>query len=93
MGSDASRDDGILEQYRAYLLLHVVLCIGPLARFDPRFVPLLYNRRHLGVATFLVGQLHGALATGFYHAFGRLNPLVSLLSTNTHFGSLTAFPF
>jgi nitrite reductase/ring-hydroxylating ferredoxin subunit/DMSO/TMAO reductase YedYZ heme-binding membrane subunit len=77
----------------AFLLLHVVLCIGPLARFDKRFVPLLYNRRHLGVATFLVGLAHGALSTGYYHAFGRLEPLVSLLSTNTHFDSLTAFPF
>jgi nitrite reductase/ring-hydroxylating ferredoxin subunit/DMSO/TMAO reductase YedYZ heme-binding membrane subunit len=77
----------------AFLLLHLVLCIGPLARFDRRFLPLLYNRRHLGVATFLVGLSHGVLATGYYHAFGRLNPLVSLLSTNTHFDSLTAFPF
>jgi nitrite reductase/ring-hydroxylating ferredoxin subunit/DMSO/TMAO reductase YedYZ heme-binding membrane subunit len=77
----------------AFLLLHVVLCIGPLARFDRRFLPVLYNRRHLGVGTFLVGLAHGALATGYYHAFGRLNPLVSLLSTNTHYDSLTAFPF
>jgi hypothetical protein len=46
----------------AFLLLHVVLCIGPLARLDRRFLPLLYNRRHLGVATFLVGLAHGALA-------------------------------
>lgn len=77
----------------AFLLLHVVLCIGSLARFDRRFLPLLYNRRHLGVATFLVGLFHGAVATGYYHAFGRLNPLVSLLSTNAQFVSLTAFPF
>jgi nitrite reductase/ring-hydroxylating ferredoxin subunit/DMSO/TMAO reductase YedYZ heme-binding membrane subunit len=77
----------------AYLLLHVVLCIGPLARFDRRFLPVLYNRRHLGVATFLVSLAHGALATGYYHGFGRLNPLVSLLSTNTQYGSLAAFPF
>jgi nitrite reductase/ring-hydroxylating ferredoxin subunit/DMSO/TMAO reductase YedYZ heme-binding membrane subunit len=77
----------------AFLLLHVVLCIGPLARFDRRFLPVLYNRRHLGVATFLVGVAHAALATGYYHAFGRLNPLVSLLGTNTLYDSLTAFPF
>lgn len=77
----------------AFVLLHVVLCIGPLARFDRRFLPLLYNRRHLGVTTFLVGLAHGALVTGYYHGFGRLNPLVSLLSTNTHFTSLAAFPF
>jgi len=29
------------------LLLHVILCIGPLCRLDRRFLPLLYNRRHL----------------------------------------------
>jgi nitrite reductase/ring-hydroxylating ferredoxin subunit/DMSO/TMAO reductase YedYZ heme-binding membrane subunit len=77
----------------AFLLLHVVLCIGPLARFDRRLLPLLYNRRHLGVLTFLVGAAHGTLATGYYHAFGRLNPLVSLLATNTEYASLAAFPF
>ena len=27
----------------AFLLLNVVLCIGPLARLDRRFLPLLYN--------------------------------------------------
>jgi len=37
----------------AFFLLHVVLCIGPLCRLDSRFLPLLYNRRHLGVVTFL----------------------------------------
>ncbi len=77
----------------AFFLLHIVLCIGPLARLDRRFLPLLYNRRHLGVATFLVGLAHGLLVTGYYHGFGRLNPLVSLLGTNTQYSSLTAFPF
>jgi nitrite reductase/ring-hydroxylating ferredoxin subunit/DMSO/TMAO reductase YedYZ heme-binding membrane subunit len=77
----------------ALLMLHVVLCIGPLARLDRRFLPLLYNRRHLGVATFVLGLAHAALAVGYYHGFGRLNPLVSLLSSNTNYGSLTAFPF
>ncbi len=77
----------------AYLMLHLVLCIGPLARLDPRFLPLLYNRRHLGVATFLVAVGHGAVVTGFYHGFGVVNPLVSLLTSNTNYGSLSAFPF
>jgi nitrite reductase/ring-hydroxylating ferredoxin subunit/DMSO/TMAO reductase YedYZ heme-binding membrane subunit len=77
----------------AFLLLHIVLCIGPLARIDRRFLPVLYNRRHLGVATFLVGLAHGALATGFYHGFGNVNPLLSLLGTNTQYTSLAAFPF
>lgn len=77
----------------AFLLLHIVLCIGPLARFERRFLPILYNRRHLGVATFVVALLHGLFATGYYHGFGRLNPFVSLLATNTDYFSLSGFPF
>lgn len=77
----------------AFLLLHVVLCIGPLARFDPRFLPLLYNRRHLGVATFALGFAHGAFSLVQFHAFGDRNPLVSLFLANTRFDSLSQFPF
>jgi nitrite reductase/ring-hydroxylating ferredoxin subunit/DMSO/TMAO reductase YedYZ heme-binding membrane subunit len=77
----------------AFLLFNIVLCIGPLARFDARLLPLLYNRRHLGVLTFVVGAMHGVLAIGYYHGFGHLNPLVSLLVSNTNYASLTAFPF
>ena len=29
----------------AFLLLHVILCIGPLCRLNPRFLPVLYNRQ------------------------------------------------
>lgn len=64
----------------AVAMLHVVLAIGPLARLDRRFLPLVYNRRHLGVATFLVGLGHAAVAVGYYHGFGTVNPLVSVLS-------------
>jgi nitrite reductase/ring-hydroxylating ferredoxin subunit/DMSO/TMAO reductase YedYZ heme-binding membrane subunit len=64
----------------AFLMLHVVLCTGPLARLDRRFLPLVYNRRHLGVATFLVALGHVMLAVGYYHGFGSVNPFVSLLS-------------
>lgn len=77
----------------AIVLLHLILCIGPLARFEPRLLPVLFNRRHLGVMTFLVALVHGVVATGYYHGFGVLNPLVSLLTSNTAFGSLRAFPY
>jgi len=77
----------------AFLLLHLVLAIGPLCRLDPRFLPLLYNRRHLGVTTFLLGLGHGAFALVQFHGQGNVNPLVSLLSSNTRFGSLADFPF
>ena len=30
----------------AFVMLTVILAIGPLARLDRRFLPLLYNRRH-----------------------------------------------
>lgn len=77
----------------AFSMLHVILCIGPLARLDRRFAPILYNRRHLGVVTFLVALVHAAIVTGFYHGFGVLNPLASVLLINTNFMSLRAFPF
>lgn len=77
----------------ALALLHVVLCIGPLARLDTRFMPVLFNRRHLGVTTFVVALVHGVVAVGYYHGFGTINPLLSLLTSNTNFTSLAAFPF
>lgn len=77
----------------ALVLLHIILCIGPLARLDPRFAPLLYNRRHLGVTMFLLALVHGLLSIGYYHGFGVVSPIQSLLTANTRFGSLHAFPF
>jgi DMSO/TMAO reductase YedYZ heme-binding membrane subunit/nitrite reductase/ring-hydroxylating ferredoxin subunit len=62
----------------AFTLLHVVLCIGPLCRLDPRFLPLLYNRRHMGVTMFGLALAHGSFAFVQYHALGVLNPFVSL---------------
>jgi len=77
----------------AFCMLTLILCIGPLARLDRRFLPLLYNRRHLGVATFLIALLHGALVTLIYHGFGELNPFVSLLVSDGRWDSLRQFPF
>ncbi len=77
----------------ALLLLHVILSIGPLCRLDRRFLPLLYNRRHLGVAMFILALGHGTLSTIQFHAFGDLHPLVSLLVSNTRFDNLAQFPF
>jgi methionine sulfoxide reductase heme-binding subunit len=75
------------------LLLHIILCIGPLCRLSPRFLPLLYNRRHLGVTMFLLALMHGGFALVQFHAFGDLNPLVSVLVSNQRFDSVSAFPF
>jgi nitrite reductase/ring-hydroxylating ferredoxin subunit/DMSO/TMAO reductase YedYZ heme-binding membrane subunit len=77
----------------ALLLLHVILCIGPLCRLDKRFLPLLYNRRHLGVTMFLMATVHGVFSIVQFHALGNVSPLVSLFISNTRFGSLAQFPF
>lgn len=77
----------------AFLMLHVILAIGPLARLDRRFLPWLYNRRHLGVSMFLVALAHAALSIGYYHGFGNRFPILSVLTTNTNFTSLHGFPF
>jgi len=66
----------------AFLMLTLILLIGPAARLSRRFIPFLYNRRHLGVMTFLVATAHFALSLVWYHGSGPLNPFVSLLVSN-----------
>lgn len=77
----------------AILLLHIVLIIGPLCRLLPKFLPLLYNRRHLGVTTFLVGAVHAGFSIIQFHALGTINPFVSVLVSNTRYTSVADFPF
>lgn len=77
----------------ALLLLHFVLTIGPLCRLDRRLLPLLYNRRHLGVVLFGLALAHAALATIQFHALGDASPLVSVLSANPRIESPSQFPF
>jgi DMSO/TMAO reductase YedYZ heme-binding membrane subunit/nitrite reductase/ring-hydroxylating ferredoxin subunit len=77
----------------AVLLLHVILAIGPLCRLNKKFLPLLYNRRHLGVTMFSLALIHGAFSIFQFHALSNTNPFVSLFTSNTNFGSLPAFPF
>ncbi|MGH7457074.1 MAG: Rieske 2Fe-2S domain-containing protein, partial [bacterium] len=60
----------------ALLLLHIILSIGPLCRLNPRFLPLLYNRRHLGVTMFILALAHGAFSIIQFHSQGDVNPLV-----------------
>ena len=101
VGAGAARDGNVTLEtllirglgLGALTALHVVLSIGPLARLDRRFLPWLYNRRHLGVATFLLGLAHASFAVVQFHAFGDEHPLVSVLSANRRYGSLPDFPF
>lgn len=77
----------------AVLLLHVILAIGPLCRLNKKFHPLLYNRRHLGVTMFSMAAIHGVFSIIQFHALSNTNPIISLFTSNTNFGSLAAFPF
>lgn len=77
----------------ALLLLHIILMIGPLCRLNSRFLPLLYNRRHLGVTMFLISLVHGIFSILQFHSLGDKPALVSLFVSNGNYDAFTAFPF
>jgi nitrite reductase/ring-hydroxylating ferredoxin subunit/DMSO/TMAO reductase YedYZ heme-binding membrane subunit len=77
----------------AFALLTLILSIGPLARLSPRFLPLLYNRRHLGVSCFLLAIVHAGLSLLWYHGFSDQNALISILASNPRYDSIAGFPF
>src|SRR5215510_5224840 len=77
----------------AFVLLHVILCIGPLCRLNGMFLPLLYNRRHAGVTMCLLGLIHAALAVITYHAGGDTNPILSIFKASPLTASVSGVPF
>ncbi len=77
----------------SFVLLHLILAIGPLARLDQRFTPLLYNRRHLGVMMFLLALGHAGFSLVQFHALGDTNPFVSLLTAAADWKTTSRFPF
>src|SRR5688572_16432154 len=77
----------------AYVLLHLILCIGPLCRLDRRFLPLLYNRRHAGVTMCLLGLVHASLVVITYHTGGDTNPILSIFEGSPLTGSIAGVPF
>lgn len=76
----------------AFVMLTLILCIGPAARLDRRFLPLLYNRRHFGVMLFFVAVTHVSFVLGWYFSFSPTPTWVALLSSSTSFGSFVGFP-
>jgi hypothetical protein len=75
----------------AFIMLTIILCIGPLARLDRRFLPLLYNRRHFGVLTFLVALVHVWFMLEWFALQGALPSLYDEFTTPTT-PSLSVFP-
>ncbi|MEL7121172.1 MAG: ferric reductase-like transmembrane domain-containing protein [Bacteroidota bacterium] len=79
--------------FTAILLLHIILMIGPLCRIDTRFLPLLYNRRHMGVSMFLIAAVHGVFSIMQFHTLGDINPIASVFLSNQNYREISEFPF
>ena len=77
----------------AFIMLTVILSIGPLARLDPRFLPLLYNRRHFGVLTFFVAAVHGWSVVEWFLALDALPNLGKELTNTAAYGKFIGFPY
>lgn len=77
----------------AIIMLHLILMIGPACRLNDRYLPLLYNRRHLGVTMFIIALVHGVFSTIQFHALGDVDPISSIFFSNTHYDSVANFPF
>lgn len=77
----------------AFVMLTVILSIGPLARLDRRLLPLLYNRRHFGVLTCIVVLTHFAALVGWYVLDGHPYNLVAELTKWSDYASLKTVSF
>lgn len=76
----------------AFWMLTIILCIGPLARMDKRFLPILYNRRHFGVLTTAVAFTHAMLVMSWYFSFSPQTQWQALLTSNVSFSQALGFP-
>jgi nitrite reductase/ring-hydroxylating ferredoxin subunit/DMSO/TMAO reductase YedYZ heme-binding membrane subunit len=77
----------------AFLMLTAILSIGPLARLDRRFLPLLHNRRHFGVLTFIVAATHFWFLLDWYLVQNNLPNLATELTTWKDYAKFVGFPF
>ncbi len=62
----------------SFLLLSIVLLIGPWSRFSDRVMKRYHFRRHLGVTTFLLGSMHPAIIIPQYFNYSIQNALQSI---------------
>lgn len=77
----------------AFTLLHFILMIGPLCRLNDAYLPLLYNRRHLGVSMFIFAAIHGIFGIIQFHTLGDIHPVASIFLSNTKYLAISQFPF
>lgn len=76
----------------AFVMLTVILTIGPLARLSPRFLPLLYNRRHFGVLTFFVALIHAYSVYEWFAVQGVVDDLIGEITGSPNYAKFIGFP-
>lgn len=77
----------------AFLMLTIILAIGPLARLDSKFLPLLYNRRHFGVLTFFIAAFHAWSMVEWFAVQNALPNLVQEFTDWPNYLKFIGFPF
>ena len=77
----------------AFLMLTFILCIGPIARLDPRFLPVLYNRRHFGVLFFFIACAHALSMVQWFAVQNALPNLADELTAWDNYFKFIGFPF
>jgi nitrite reductase/ring-hydroxylating ferredoxin subunit/DMSO/TMAO reductase YedYZ heme-binding membrane subunit len=77
----------------AFLMLTIILSIGPLARLNPKFLPLLYNRRHFGVLTFFIAAYHAWSMVEWFAVQNALPNLVQEFIDWPNYLKFIGFPF
>ena len=76
----------------AFTMLTIILMIGPLTRLSPRFLPLLYNRRHFGVLTFFVALIHAWSVVDWFSVQGAMGDLVTEMTASPNYAKFIGFP-
>ncbi len=75
----------------AFAMITLILCIGPLARLNPRCLPLLYNRRHFGVLAFCVACVHAFSVADWFYAQGALPDFFNEFVTGANYAKFIGF--
>ena len=76
----------------AFVMLTIILLIGPLARLSPRFLPLLYNRRHFGVLTFFIALVHACSVVDWFAVQGAMGDLMAEMTGSPNYSKFIGFP-
>ena len=77
----------------ALFLMSALLAIGPLARLSEKFLPLLYNRRHLGVSVFLLALVHTISTNAWSYIEGGLPKAINEVLTLDNYELFIGFPY